>query len=279
MATWKKVITEQDNLSSMDAVDSGTVNAPGQNTTLIFDGTSWQAAAAGTTYNFEILTFANDSFNSSTYLQGVVNAGFEAATNFTATYANKSGDLDQAADVAISGDTSASQALTCDMGVDGNTSQSLNVLYPTDGWTSGTNQLTFKLTAEDGSVEDTKQFSTYFANYKAWGIDAAETLDGTGTDSGDVFGLDTIDGAVDQFATTSYALPTQSSVAGTGYIHYCYPARISGTPVFWISNTILSFDLVSSTLDVTNTAGYTEPFKHWRSPQSYTSADNTFQVT
>jgi len=279
MATWKKVITEQDKLDSLAAVDTNTVASPGQNTTLIFDGTNWQAAASGTTYNFEILTFANDSFGSSTYLQGVVNAGFEAATNFTATYANKSGDLDQAASVAVTGDNSTSQALTCGMGVDGNTSASFNVLYPTDGWTSGTNQLTFTLTAEDASVEDTKQFSTYFANYKAWGIDAAATLDGAGTGTGDVFGLHTIDGNVTTFATTSYTLPLQSSVAGTGYIHYCYPKRITGTPTFWISGLQVDFVEVNNDLDVTNTASYEEPFIHWRSPQSYTSGDNTFQVT
>jgi hypothetical protein len=106
-------------------------------------------------------------------------------------------------------------------------------------------------------------------------------LDGSGTSSGDVFGLTTISGNTTTFASL-ITLPLQSggsTLDGTGYIHYVYPARLTGTPTFWISGLEVGFTLVSSTLSVTNTAGYAENFKHYRSPQSYTSASNTFQVT
>jgi len=260
----------------------GVDKAAATNDTLVYDGTKWVAVPAGTSFNFDILTFVSPDVNENgTYLQGTEGSSFKGTMNFTATYTNLSGNLDSAGSVAISEDTHGSQSgFPLSMGADGSASGDVDLLYPANGMDSSnsSNELKFTLSATEGGVAKTKNFSVFFKNYKYWGIDAATTLDGTGTSSGDVGGLDTIAGDVNDFAS-NYLLSLTTGVNGTGYIHYVYPARISGTPTFWISGLEVGFTLVTSTLSVTNTAGFTENYKHYRSPQSYTSGSNTFQVT
>lgn len=284
MANWKKVIIESDKLSALTNVGS-SVASPSQNETLIFDGTDWQAAPEGTEYNFSIASFTSPDGLAGDFLQGEESTTWKTDVNFTASYNNLDGDLDENATVALTGDTGVGQAgFPYDMGADGAGGGTVTVKYPVADWSaSGYQYLQYKLTAKEGGTTKTSQYESHFYNYKAWGIDEAEDLDATGTSSGDVFGLHTIDGNVTTYANygsihDSYLLPLQSSLAGTGYIHYCYPSRITGTPTFWISGLVVAFTL-QQTFDVTNTAGYEEEFKHWISPQSYTGGDNSFQVT
>lgn len=258
----------------------GVDKAAATNDTLIYDGTDWVAVPAGTTFNFDILTFVSpDVVENGTVLQGTEGASFQSSMNFTATYTNLSGNLDSAGSVAISEDTHGSQSgFPLSMGADGSASGNVDLLYPTDGMdgSNSSNELKFTLSATEGGVAKTKNFSVFFKNYKYYGIDPSATLDGTGTSSGDVRGLTS--GNLTTFAT-DYLLNTTTGLDGTGYIHYLYPARITGTPTFWISGLAVDFTLESSSLSVTNSAGFAENYKHYRSPQSYTSGSNSLQVT
>jgi|10_taG_2_1085330.scaffolds.fasta_scaffold24775_8 hypothetical protein len=279
MATWKKVITEQDKLSELSNVGS-TVASPSQNETLIFDGTNWQAAPEGTEYNFSITSFGSSGFvENGTQLQGTENTDRVTNISFTANYANLTGNPDSNPSVAVSGDVGTGQTTTYDMGADGDSGASdFDVEFPVADWSSNGRQSTkFELTATEGGVTDTSSFYLYYKNHRYWGVQASQTLT-----SAEVLTMGSASGGGYNFAGTDYELSLQSggsSLDGTGYIHYVYPARITGTPTFWISGLEVGFWLVDDDLEVTNSAGYMEEFKHYRSPQSYTSASNTFQVT
>ena len=169
------------------------------------------------------------------------------------------------------------------MGADGSSGAGVNIYYPTASWGSGVQTYTFTLTAIEDAVTKTKTMTHNFKNYKFWGVDPNETLTGDdNTETGDGFVLGLDNGSITTFVSTSYAMSTVTGIntSGAEYIHYLYPARISGTPVFWLNGLETGFTLVSSTLTVENQSDYSEQYKHYRSPNAYTDAVNlTLEVT
>jgi len=107
-------------------------------------------------------------------------------------------------------------------------------------------------------------------------------LDGTGTSSGDVRGLAALDGDVSLWANTP-ALDEIASVANNSgspfYLHYVYPARYTQTVKFWLNGIETGFVLENASLNVENASGFTEAFKHYRSPEAYVNFDLAFKVT
>ena len=281
--TWENASSAISEMSDVDLTSTttdGVSTAAATNDVLVFDGASWVAVPEGTTFNFDIVTFVSPDVNENgTYLQGTEGDSFKGTMNFTATYTNLAGDLDSAGSVALTIDTHASQAgFPLSMGDTGAGSSDVDLLYPTNGMNAAnsSNELKFTLSATEGGVAKTKNFSVFFENYKYYGIDPNATLDGIGTSVGDVRGITS--GNLTTFAS-DYLLSPTTGLNGDGYIHYLYPERITGTPTFWINGLAVDFTLVSSTLSVTNAAGFPEDYKHYRSPQSYTGGSNSLQVT
>ena len=94
MGSWKKIINSSDGLSALYDIDTSGV---AQNEVLVYNGTYWEAAPAGTTFNFDIGTFSSTGGNevdfSGGYLLGGAGADYMSKPSndrrFFKTYGNQ----------------------------------------------------------------------------------------------------------------------------------------------------------------------------------------------
>ena len=153
---------------------------------------------------------------------------------------------------------------------DGASAADFDVYYPDDSsWSSGIKTLVFSLTANDGSTSDTASLTFNFKNRIFYGTSALSSLT-----SAQIVGL-----ANEPFAGTNFLLSeTSISTSGAQYIYYCYPSRLSGTPVFKLGGFNTDFNSLTD-VSVTNDSGYVEDYKVYRSNLQFTDASSTLQVT
>ena len=239
--------------------------------------------------NFNVASFvSNDLSENGTYLIGDESGTLDATVDFQCTVNNPAGGSISSGTVTLSGAIHTSQTTTVSSTtlVGGSSpytwdTADIAVKYPdnADAWTSGYKRITFSLAMNDGATSDTASFYINFKNKKWFGVDSSATLDGTGTSAGDVQNSSFSSSYVSTSITQS---EVDISTTGTQYVHYLYPARISGTPTFKLFLNPTDFDLVeydgNDYLSVTNANGFTENYKHYRSPQAYTDASGKFEV-
>tara|TARA_R110002167_G_scaffold109118_1_gene278222 strand:- start:1841 stop:2914 length:1074 start_codon:yes stop_codon:yes gene_type:complete len=154
---------------------------------------------------------------------------------------------------------------------DGAAAVDFDVYYPNDtSWSSGKKTLKFTLTANDGSsAESTASITFNFQNRIFYGTSANSSLS-----SAQIIAL-----ANEPFAGTNFLLSeTSISTSGAQYIYYCYPSRLSGTPVFKLGGFNTDFNSLTD-VEVTNGSEYVEDYKVYRSNLQFTDASSTLQVT
>jgi len=154
---------------------------------------------------------------------------------------------------------------------DGTSQADFDVYYPNDpSWDSSQRKtLQFSLTANDGTTQDTSSATFYFKNRVFYGGSSNSSLT-----SGQIIGL-----ANSPFTGSNLSLSSTSlSTSGTQYVYYCYPSRLSGTPSFKVNGFDTGFTQLSD-VSVTNSSGYVESYEVYQSPQQYTDASLTFEVT
>lgn len=154
---------------------------------------------------------------------------------------------------------------------DGTSQADFDVYYPNDSsWDSSQRKtLQFSLTANDGTTQDTSSATFYFKNRVFYGGSSNSSLT-----SGQIIGL-----ANSPFTGSNLSLSSTSlSTSGTQYVYYCYPSRLSGTPSFKVNGFDTGFTQLAD-VSVTNSSGYVESYEVYQSPQQYTDASLTFEVT
>lgn len=154
---------------------------------------------------------------------------------------------------------------------DGTAQADFDVYYPNDTtWDSSERKtLAFNLTANDGTTQDTTSLTFYFKNRVFYGGSSNSSLT-----SGQIIALDN-----SPFTGSDFTLGSTSvSTTGTQYVYYCYPSRLSGTPTFVVNGFNTAFTQLTD-VSVTNSSGYVESYEVYQSPQQYTDATLTLQVT
>lgn len=154
---------------------------------------------------------------------------------------------------------------------DGATEANFDVYYPNDTtWDSSARKsLGFTLSAADGSNTDSTSLTFYFKNRVFYGGSSNSSLT-----SSDIIGLSN-----SPFTGSDFTLGSTSiSTTGTQYVYYCYPSRFSGTPTFVVNGFNTAFTQLTD-VSVTNSSGYVESYEVYQSPQQYTDATLTLQVT
>ena len=154
---------------------------------------------------------------------------------------------------------------------DGTAQADFDVYYPNDTtWDSSERKtLAFNLTANDGATQDTTSLTFYFKNRVFYGGSSNSSLT-----SSQIIALDN-----SPFTGSDFTLGSTSvSTTGTQYVYYCYPSRLSGTPSFVVNGFNTPFTQLTD-VSVTNSSGYAESYEVYQSPQQYTDATLTLQVT
>ena len=154
---------------------------------------------------------------------------------------------------------------------DGTSQADFDVYYPNDtSWDSSQRKtLQFSLTANDGTTQDTSSATFYFKNRVFYGGSSNSSLN-----SSQIIGLSN-----SPFTGSNLSLSSTSlSTSGTQYVYYCYPSRLSGTPSFKVNGFDTGFTQLAD-VSVTNSSGYVESYEVYQSPQQYTDASLTFEVT
>lgn len=154
---------------------------------------------------------------------------------------------------------------------DGTAQADFDVYYPNDSTWDGSERKTLKfdLTANDGTTQDTTSLTFYFKNRVFYGGSSNSSLT-----SAQIIALSN-----NPFTGSTFALGSTSvSTTGTQYVYYCYPSRLSGTPTFKVNGFDTAFTQLAD-VSVTNSSGYVESYEVYQSPQQYTDATLTFEVT
>jgi len=153
---------------------------------------------------------------------------------------------------------------------DGASAADFDVYYPNDAsWSSGIKTLVFSLTANDGSTSDTASLTFNFKNRIFYGPSALSSLT-----SAQIIAL-----ANEPFAGSNFHLSATSiSTSGAQYVYYCYPSRLSGTPIFKFNTLTTAFTQLTD-VSVINGSGYVEDYEVYQSPNQYTDATLTLEVT
>ena len=153
---------------------------------------------------------------------------------------------------------------------DGTAKADFDVYYPNDtSWSSGQKTLEFDIDVADGSNTDDAKLTFKFRNRVFHGGSSNATLT-----SEQIIALDN-----SPFTGSNFTLSSTSvSTTGTEYYYYCYPSRFSGDPTFFIGGFDTPFTELSD-VSVTNSSGYVETYKVYQSPEQYTDATFTLQVT
>ena len=303
MAGWKKLLNTSDGLSALSDIDTAGVS---QNEVLIYNGTSWEAAPSGTTFNFDWLNVnwdcAGPDGNSDvldTTLSGLTPTSASTvligdpgnhitSTTVSVSFANSvsgqftGGNISTQVGAGAMTDSGTDLAYTSD-GASGTIGVSM--AYPTvstdQPWTT-TNKLKveFQYDDGDGDVSYSNILTYSFGNHAFLGLDSSAT----DLDSDDIQALSTYNPLWTGSATAASNIPTQSVTSSSNkYIHFWMPARITDTPTFKggdASNSLQTetWEQLSDDVPMTNANNFVEKYKGWRSENYINSTTGTWYV-
>jgi len=221
-----------------------------QNDRLIYNGTSWIAAADGTTFTFSNASFTDNE--DSTQLIGSSTAGWKAAEALTFDQTYNNGPPSSGHIVLTSnGGTSWGTDLTLDTPF-ATGSSTEKTIYPVDK----DDYISFTLNANVGDTSDTSAATVYFRNNIKWGI-----VSGPGTySSTDI--VDLTGTALSNDQTRSVAM---NATAGS-YLLFAFPSSYTDLNVGGLKfNSVrCPFESVA-TVSVTNGSLFTENYDVYRS--------------
>ncbi len=224
------------------------------NDVIIYDGSSWVAAPSGTTYDFAMATFSDGE--ATEQLIGIGTWKASGAISFTATYTNGP-------------PTSATIALTSDGGVTWASALTLTTPFTsgvsaesTSYPTTKDQYITFTITGNKSAENDTDTETVTFRNNifhgegtKASGYIEAEIEALTPVVSNDTTkSVALTPGASDYLV---FAFPTSYAALGVGTDYETDGNKGTG---FLYGGITCAFTLDSSTLSITNSAGFTENY-------------------
>jgi len=225
------------------------ITDPQVNDTLIFDGVNWVNAPAGTDFSFSISTFTTNL--SATYLIGTGVWKAIGAVTFSASYTN--GPADSASiNLAGTGGMTWTNPLTLSSPYTAGTSaEAIN--YPASKDTTAL----FTLTAYKNSVPKTSTSLVNFRNNIKYGS-SSET---TGWDSTDVNALG------GTLLSNSYIGSFSVTLSAGEYVLFAHPASYATVQYFLYNSVSCPFES-PETVSVTNSLGFTEDYKVYRSTEA-----------
>ena len=230
----------------IDALSDVVITSATKNQTLIFNGTNWVNATAGTTFTFSIASFSQSGGGSTTQEIGVGTWKAIGGITFSATYNNG-----PATGAYVSHSGWSNLTLT-GAGYVGPTASVATVPYPA---TVG-DYKQFALNAASGSDTSTAYITFYFYNRRFWGISTKTS----GFTSSDVSGL-----ASNDLSNSTSATFTVSSGAGQ-YIVWSSRTAL-GARTFTVGGFEGGFES-PETVSITNASGFTENYYVYRSTNS-----------
>lgn len=225
-------------------IGTAPANSPTKNDVLKWDGAVWRAAPYNASFTFSISSFTtNIGANIIEIGTGVWKA--IGAISFSAAYNNGPATGGY---VAHSGWSN----LTLTNTFQGPTTNTQAENYPGLAGSSHA----FTLYATDGSTPVNTGLTYYFYTKEFWGVSSSSSLDEAG-----------VEGLASNGMTNTRAR-TFAVTANTGeFIYYCYPTRL-GAATFTVGGFEGGFDLLTSTLSITNAGSYTEDYRVYRSTNS-----------
>ncbi len=238
-------------INMLEDVDTQTTT-PTRDQVLKWNGTNWVPAAYNATFVFSITSFSDGE--STTQLIGVGEWKAISAITFTAAYDNGPPDSSwvsvgyNTTDYDLSGAISTMGTTPYETGTN-----SVAISYPS----TRDQYIRFNLSSQAGSDTDTSaETAIYFRNYIYYGI----TTEASGWDTSDIVALTT------SGPTSTYA-SSYSINAGVGqYLIFAHPSAYTSLHAsgMLFNSVICPFEDVA-TVSVTNSAGYTENYKVYRS--------------
>ena len=245
-----------------------TTDAPDVNEVLKWNGTNWIPALYNASFTFSVATNRVGGQSSIAYLIG--DGQYVSSQTHAITY-NNSGTFSTAPTIAQSAyggsadGTTGGYPLTTTSNGAAATSTAIN--YPTLG-SNGYTRLRHTVTATFGGTTDNNgpNYDIYFRNKKFFGQSTNAALT-----SAQIQLLSNSDWCAVTEASTNSDVYTHTDVtmpSSNGFMYYCYPARISGTPVIRLNGFPTTFTELAQ-VEVTNANGYVENYKVWKSPEQY----------
>lgn len=235
-------------VTTLDGLTDATITTPAKNQTLIYNGTQWVNAAAGTSFVFSIATFTCNFGVTQNVLMGTASAEWKAigALSFSATYNNGPATNGY---VVHSGWTNLTLTGGSYLGP---TVSTIAATYPTAvGLTK-----VFTLTATDGSVSPTSAITYTFLNLRFWGVSAN---DGIAPAYDEAF----VEGLSNSELSNSGSKTFTLTAGPTEYIIFASRTAL-GARTFTVNGFTGGFE-APQTVSVTNTAGFTENYYVYRS--------------
>jgi len=276
-------------INDLSDVDTST-DSPSVNEVLKWDGGGWVPAVYNATFTFSVQYNRLDAPDTTTASSTVVLIGsgeYRSSIVHGITYTNgPSGAFASDPTVARSGSTPGGGVvggypLTTTSNGAVATSSAIN--YPTSlGYGSNSYaKFQFRVTATHSGTTDSNgpDYNMYFRNKKFFGPQAASSLSSAqviALSNNDWMAYESNGTTINGDGTDVYTQAEVSVVCSGQYVYYCYPSRISGTPVFKINGFVTPFTELGdgSPLSVTNADGYAETYFVWQSENSYTGTLN-----
>jgi len=254
-----------------------TVNdTPSTNDVLMWNGSAWTHVPYNTTFTFSV---ASNKVDNQTSKIVVIGDGQYLSSQTHAVTYNNAGTfstdpvINQYASGGSADSTDGGYPLTTSSNGASATSSAIN--YPTLG-SNGYTRLRHTVNATFGGTTDSNgpHFDIYFRNKKHFGQSTNSSLTEAQIEalSNNAFCVTTPKST----STDTYVQSDVNMPSSSGFMYYCYPARISGTPTFKLNGFGTSFTQLAQ-VSITNPNGYTENYKVWKSPQQYNAAF-TFKV-
>ncbi len=263
-----------ESIDDLSDVDTSTT-APSTNDVLKWDGSNWVPAVYNATFTFSVNYNRLDVPDSGTqtWLLVLIGSGqWQSSIVHEVGYNNgPSGAFASAPTIARTGHsiTGATGGYPLTTTSNGTVATSTALNYPSAlSTTYGYAQVRFTVTATHSGTTDSNGpfFNVYFRNKKFFGPQAASSL--TSTQIISLSDSDWMKSTNSNLSADAYTQAQVNITCSNQYVYYCYPSRISGTPVFKINGFGTTFTSLSD-VDVTNSAGFEESFKVWQSPQVY----------
>lgn len=250
-------------IDDLTDVDTAT-DPPVKNEVLKWNGTNWVPATYDATFTFSIATFTDNEATTQLIGAGVFQA--DETMTFGATY-NNGPPTSAVVKMSINGaayaqiGTMTAPAHTAGTNTDG------DINYPA----AKDQTLQFRLDATDGSDPDIEyETAVTFRNYRFWGVISAAQR--AAIAEGDVEALSS------ELSNSTTFSKTINSGAGQ-YLCVAYPASYTtledgadyetdGNVDFLFNSIACAFELLTSALSITNSAGYVENYKVYASTQA-----------
>lgn len=261
-------------INDLTDVDTAGANAPSVNDVLKWNGSDWIPAVYNATFTFSVqynrISTPNYGTSSSQKLLiGSASIQFQSSLVHSIAY-NNGGTFTTAPTVNRFGTTpgnSVTGGYPLTTTSNGSTATSSAINYPSSlNYSSNSYaKYQFRVNATFGGTTDYNgpDFNIYFRNKKFYGLQAAASLT-----SSEIIALSSNWMSNSNTGTDNYLQSSLSLSPSDQYIYYCYPSRISGTPVFKINGFGTGFTSLTD-VSVTNASGYVETYKVFQSPLKY----------